>query len=140
MTFDLPPVTFLIASGGLFANLENSECSLTLSFAVLGAVCPRYAALEAQLSADHVGQLDVHLVVAHGPPGVVVQHLHAPLVRLARKVARQAHFGGRRASRPALGGRGPLRLGAGGAAEGQQQEQEEEAEAEAEAEGAGHRG
>ena len=111
--------------------------ALTRSFAVLGTVSPRDAALVAQLSAHDVGQLDVHLVVAHGAPRVVVQHLHAPLVRFSLIVARQAHLGGRRAGRPALGGRGgPPRLGSSGTGEGQQQQQQQR---EAQAEGAGHR-
>lgn len=92
--------------------------------------------MEAQLSAHHVGQLDVHFIIADGPPGVVVQHLHAPFVRLARIVARQTHLCCWRASRPALRGRGPPRFSACGTAEGHEEEEEEEAEAE----GAGHRG
>ena len=76
---------------------------------------PRDAALVAQLSAHDVGQLDVHLVVAHGTPRVVVQHLHAPLVSSSLIVARQAHLGSRRARRPELSGRGgPPRFGSSG--------------------------
>lgn len=91
---------------------------------------PRDAALVSQLAAHHVGQFEVHLVVADGPPRVVVEHLHAPFVLLSGVVACQAHLGGRRPDGPSLGGGGgPSGFGAAGTAERQQQ-QEGEAPAE----------
>lgn len=53
---------------------------LTLSLAKLGTVCPGEAALEAQLSAQHIGKFDIHLVIAHCAPRSVVEHLYAPLI------------------------------------------------------------
>lgn len=84
---------------------------------------PRDAALEPQFAAHHVGQFEVHLVVADRPPRVVVQHLHAPFVWLSGVVACQAHLGARRPDSPSLGGSGgPSGFGAAGTAERQQQQ------------------
>ena len=68
--------------------------TLTFSLTILGAVRPRDATLEAQLAAHHIGQLDVHLVIANSSPRVVVQHLHSSLVHFSWTVPHQAHFGG----------------------------------------------
>lgn len=87
---------------------------------------PRYTALVSQFAAHHVGQFEVHLVVADGPPRVIVQHLHSPFVRLSGVVARQAHLGGGRPGSPALSGSsGPPGFRAAGTAERQQQQEEE---------------
>lgn len=114
--------------------------SLTLSLSILGTVSPGDSTLVAQLFAHHVGQLDVHLVVTHRPPCVVVQHLHAPFVWLAREVSRQSDLGGRCAWRPALRARGPPRLRAREAGEGQQRDEQEEEEGGGRARGEGHPG
>lgn len=52
----------------------------TLPLAKLGTVRPRKAALKAQLSADHIGQIQIHLVITHCAPSTIVEHLHTSLI------------------------------------------------------------
>lgn len=59
----------------------------TLSLAKLGTVRPRKAALKAQLSAHHIGQVQVHLVITHRAPCAIVEHLHTSLVCIAPSYA-----------------------------------------------------
>lgn len=72
---------------------------LTSPLSELGTVRPRDPAPEAELAANHVGQLDVNLIVADGAPCIVVEDLNAALIRFPPDAtAGQAYFEGRRKS------------------------------------------
>lgn len=55
----------------------------TLSLPKLGTVRPGKAALKAQLSAHHIGQVKIHLVITHGAPCSIIEHLHTSFICIA---------------------------------------------------------
>lgn len=85
----------------LFHQKHQLKLKRTLALAELGTVRPGDAALEAQLLAHHLRQVEIHLVVAHRSPGAVVVNLQTALVGETSANTRQTnlHLLGRQWSR-----------------------------------------
>lgn len=70
---DSPTIGATFCNGELCAFAAHIiQPDQTLSFTKFGTVCPRYAFLEAQLSAHHIGKIEIHFVVTHSAPCTIV--------------------------------------------------------------------